>query len=74
MKKPFRLIVSGTGTVYIARTLDNPGLMSENRFQVSDEDFLFAIEKFARARIKEGHDALEVKNENGERTLTIGLK
>lgn len=73
MKKPYKLLVSGLGTVYIAKILATPGIMSQDRHIVPDEEFLLAIEQFASMRIKKGHDTLEIKDQDGVVKLEIRL-
>lgn len=60
MKRPYKLLMSGLGNLYIAKETAKPDVMSSDRFRVSDNEFLRIVELYAKAKIEKGHNTLVV--------------
>lgn len=71
MKRPYKLLVSGFGSIYIARLSAKPNIMSSDRFEVEESEFLHAIEQYLKS--KSGSKTLEVKNQNGKVKMELKL-
>lgn len=73
--KNYKLMVSGLGgKVYIGKTTKTPHVMSSDRVEVPEDEFINAVLVWAQAKIKKGYNTLDITGENDERCFKIVIE
>lgn len=72
--KDYHLVVGNFGNMFISKVSKRrKGVMLDDRIQIPDGHVYQLIHQFAEAAIKEGCNALEIKNQDGSCYLTLTI-